>query len=530
MTPDFDVIIVGSGPAGVSAAFPLVEAGLRVLMMDGGREATIAPPAQPFLSSRAKDIDQWRWMVGKDFHALQMREAVSPKLRVPTHDYVFDNFLDANKIVAQNFVAVGSLATGGLSNAWGCGVARLSESELSDFPCHASDLDSSYEIVARRIGISGRNDDDMADYFGLDSWSKQPVKMDSLHQYLYARYVNRRTKFLPMGFRLGRSRVAALSEDHAGRLACDNSGNCLWGCHRRSLYSAAEDLPLLRQYKNFHEAHGFIVDGLIRDGEILSVQGQVNRTKERRTFTAFKVMLAAGTLATTRLALQALRHEQPVQLLSCPTAAFLLWLPRLLGELRVSAFGLGQLSFSLALRNDITAFGSTFSTTGISISEFVRHLPLQRRFGIDLLRGMLSSCLVGNIFLPGNLSTSAAELKEDGSLLVSGGYSESVTDIMIEASRRLRKEYRHLGALMLPGSFTVGRPGGDIHYAGTLPMRKTPTLGETDSLGALKGFEGIHVVDGASLPSLTEKSHTLTLMANADRIGRVIAKKMIVNA
>ena len=216
-------------------------------------------------------------------------------------------------------------------------------------------------------------------------------------------------------------------------------------------------------------------------------------------------------------------------MLTCPTAAFLLWLPRLLGEPRDQTFGLGQLSFSLALQK-ITAFGSTFSTSGISISEFVRHLPLQRRYGIDLLKGLLSSCVVGNVFLPGNLSISKAKLQGDGSLLVSGGYSAKVPDIMIEISRRLKNVYGLLGAKMLPGSFTVGSPGGDIHNSGTLPMRQNPSLGETDSLGELKGFVGVHIVDGASLPTLTEKSHTLTLMANADRISRVVAKKMISNA
>ena len=40
------------------------------------------------------------------------------------------------------------------------------------------------------------------------------------------------------------------------------------------------------------------------------------------------------------------------------------------------------------------------------------------------------------------------------------------------------------------------------------------------------GLEGVHVVDGACLPSLTEKSHTLTIMANADRIGRNLARQM----
>ncbi len=54
-------------------------------------------------------------------------------------------------------------------------------------------------------------------------------------------------------------------------------------------------------------------------------------------------------------------------------------------------------------------------------------------------------------------------------------------------------------------------------------MREKPVLGETSSSGEVKGLEGVYIVDGACLPSLPAKSHTLTIMANADRIGRRLA-------
>jgi choline dehydrogenase-like flavoprotein len=94
---------------------------------------------------------------------------------------------------------------------------------------------------------------------------------------------------------------------------------------------------------------------------------------------------------------------------------------------------------------------------------------------------------------------------------------------MDEAAKKLSKAFWSLGAVLLPGSFTVGRPGGDIHYAGTLPMRESPSPGETSPRGEVEGLDGIFVVDGACLPTLSEKSHTLTIMANADRIGRKLA-------
>lgn len=526
MIPEFDVIIVGSGPAGVSAAFPLVEGGLRVLMVDGGKRPDVRLPDMDFLSARTNDTEQWKWIVGEDFHALKMRDAVSPKLRVPSHAFAFEGFGCANKIEDTNFITVGSLATGGLSNVWGCGVARYSATEIASFPFPASELELSYAKVSKRMGISGKANDDMSDYFGLDECAQPPVQMDMLHTRLSQHYSTQRKKLNLQGFRLGRSRVAALSEDLSDRQACNLSGNCLWGCRRHSLYSAADDLPELRKHKNFSELSGFVVDGLSHLDGCWAVEGQTTSDGERKSISANKIVMAAGTLATTRIVLKALNHRRPVPLLSCPTAAFLLWLPKLLGAQRLPGFGLGQLSYALALHDNVTAFGSTFSTTGIPLSEFARHVPLRRRYGLDLLRGLLSSCVVGNVFLPGNLTAAEARLREDGSLIVSGNYKHEVRPLMDEASRKLRKAYWSLGAMLLPGSFTVGRPGGDIHYAGTLPMQKSPASGETSKSGAVAGLEGVYVVDGASLPVLSEKSHTLTIMANADRIGQYLTTRI----
>lgn len=521
MTSSFDVIVVGSGPAGVSATFPLVLAGLRVLMVDGGKQAVLRPPAEGFLSARLHDVDQWKWMVGKDFHALTKRDAVSPKLRVPSQSYVFDDFARVNRINGEGFIAIGSLAKGGLSNAWGCGVAQLSSNELAELPFSAADMRASYVRVSQRIGISGLNDDDMSDYFGYDEFLQAPIPIDEPHTRLLHLYEKQRVKLHAYGFKLGRSRLAVLSADTTDRLACNLSGNCLYGCSRGALFSAVHDLPFLRKHANFTELSGFLVDGLKRNKGVWIVTGKTDG--EQRCFSAGKVVLAAGTLATTRIVLNTLDHRQSIPMLSSPTAAFMLWLPGLLGAQRLPVFGLGQLSFTLSLRDRISAFGSTFSTIGIPISDFARHIPMRRRYGVDLLKGLLSSCVVGNLFLPGQLTNASVTLKGDGSLRVSGVYSDSVVPLMNEARKKLTKAYWSIGALLLPGSYTLGLPGGDIHYSGTLPMRDKPVRGQTSPLGEVKEMDGVYVVDGACLPTLPAKSHTLTIMANADRIGRAIA-------
>lgn len=524
MIAEFDVIIVGSGPAGVSAAFPLVEAGLKVLLVDGGRKAVIASPSRPYLVSRTEDERQWEWMVGRSYQTLHNTDAVSPKLRVPALSYVFEDFASANKIDPQDFIAVGSLAQGGLSNAWGCGVARLLPHELKTFPFPQDEMQASYAAVAWRIGVSGASNDDLSDYFGLDEWSAQPLPLDNLHDRIFNRYPKHKARLSSLGFRLGRSRVAVLGHDRGARKACDISGNCLWGCHRRALYSAAEDLDALKQYANFTYRSGFVVDQVVHVGKLPAVCG--SDTSGNLTLTARRVILAAGTLATTRLALQAIRHDSPVSMQACPTAAFLLWLPRALGSARTPAFGLGQLSFTLALPENISGFGSLFSTAGIPVAEFARHMPFRKRYGIDFLKGLLGSTVVGNMFLPGSLSDATLRLTADGSLRVQGDYRKEVGGIMHFAEQRLRKAFWKLGGILLPNSFTVGKPGSDIHYASSLPMRTNPVHGETDASGQLFGLDGVHVADGAALSSLTEKSHTLTIMANADRIARRLVMEL----
>jgi choline dehydrogenase-like flavoprotein len=88
---------------------------------------------------------------------------------------------------------------------------------------------------------------------------------------------------------------------------------------------------------------------------------------------------------------------------------------------------------------------------------------------------------------------------------------------------QLVRSFRQLGGFIVPRSYTPAEPGSDLRYAGTLPMRRTPGRGEVDAQGQLHGHDGLYVVDLSIFPAMGAKHPTLTLMANADRIGRAIA-------
>ena len=59
-----------------------------------------------------------------------------------------------------------------------------------------------------------------------------------------------------------------------------------------------------------------------------------------------------------------------------------------------------------------------------------------------------------------------------------------------------------------------------------MPMKAKPNIMETDVNGLLNGHGNIYIVDGSVLSELPARSHTFTIMANADRIGKHIVNRL----
>ena len=499
-------------------------------MVDGGELPAVTLPDVDYLTARAGDRRQWEWLVGRDFQALREAAATSPKFRAPTQEYVFRGFAEANAIVAEHFNAVGSLAVGGLSNAWGCGVARFSGADLADFPMTESELAPSFETVARRIGISGRSDDDLADYFGVDAWAQAAIPLDRLHETLQRNYLRHRGPLVGSGFRLGRARLAVLGEDMGARRGCSRAGLCLWGCPGESLYSAQYDLRTLATRPNFRHEPGFVVERLQQAGGGWNVCGRSTRSGARETRTARRIVVAAGTLATTAIVMRSLPELEATRLVNLPMAAFALWLPRSLGAAREGGPGFAQLAFAQDDADIGSICGFLFSTQGLPVGEFIRYSPLARRHSVRLFRTLLSSMIVANCFFPGHLSDSSMRRQGDGSINVVGGAKPALADAITRTRAKLVKAFRRAGAWLLPGSFKPGATGGDAHYAGSLPMRTAPRTGETSAAAEVAGLPGVFIADAAAMPSLPAKSHTLAIMACADRVGRTVATRHFADA
>jgi choline dehydrogenase-like flavoprotein len=218
-----------------------------------------------------------------------------------------------------------------------------------------------------------------------------------------------------------------------------------------------------------------------------------------------------------------------VRLLHLPTAAFALGFPRFLGRGVERGVGFAQLAFTLDGEQGQEVCGFTFSTHGLPVGEFLRHAPISRAGAASAFRMLLPSMLVANCFLPARLSASRVRLDDDGVVRVEGGESEALAPYADVVRMRLAGAFRQMGAWMLPRSFRRGTIGSDVHYASTLPMRADPGLGESSVDGEIAGMPGVFVADGAALPALPSKSHTLAIMANAHRIATRLVERWRAN-
>lgn len=522
-----EVVIIGSGPAGVSAAWPLVEAGCRVLMLEATTGRVPEPdPERPSLRELRRDAGGWRHLLGDDLRGLRMMTEVSPKLRMIPDAAFLERYQRANHLEPDGFAAIGILARGGLSNFWGAVAGAYDAGDLAGWPIGPDDLAPAYRAVARRIGISGTEDDDMAAAHGLGLPLQPPLPLSPLAERVLERYHRQRGS---LSLRLGRNRSAVLTQPLDGRRDCSLSGACMWGCARGAVYSATADLERLRAHSAFTLREGFLVTALSTTGDSYLIEGRDSRSGAPLQLTAPRVVLAAGALPSTRLALQCLgRYDEALPLQNCPALALALAVPAHLGRgLPETGFGMAQLAFeeTIGESGDI-AHGLLYGAEAMAAPDLSAHMPLTRPGARALLRSLLPALLIGLVYLPGRYSANRVRLHRGAEpssdrLEITGGVSPEHAAAYQALVARLTRTFRRLGAYLLPGSAKPYPPGAEIHYGASLPMG-----GITSAAAEIIGRPGLFVADGASLPGLAAKHHTFTVMANAHRLGAGLASRL----
>ena len=310
----YDAIVVGSGISGGWAAKELTEKGLRVLLLERGRNvehikdyvnATKAPWEYLHRGGRTRSMEEMYPVLKRDYPLNEKNLAF----------WASDK--DSPYTEVKRFDWYRGYQVGGRSLMWGRQSYRWSQMDFEanakdgiavDWPIRYADIAPWYDHVERHVGISGSRE-------GL------PQLPDS--QFLPAMPLNcgeelvagRISRLFGGKRRMIPGRVANLTREHNGRTACQYRNACWLGCPYGAYFSTqSSTLPAAAKtgrltLKPFAIASEVIYDRNTKRATGVRVLDAVNN--QTTDYTAKVIFLCASTLNSTWLLMRSATDMWP---------------------------------------------------------------------------------------------------------------------------------------------------------------------------------------------------------------------------
>ncbi len=521
-------LIVGSGPAAAGVALALAgDPSQQITVIDvGHRLEPVLEGAVQRLGAREMvdwddaDVDLVRTQpTGAKVRGL-------PEKRAYGSDFPFRNVgqLDGVRAVGEVNDAVISAAYGGLSNVWGSQVMPFTPATFARWPVDADAMRTHYRRILEEIPFAGE-EDALARRFPLDGDAAPLPTLAPRAQRVVDAAARHDAALERMGVLVGRARLAFDSS------ACVRCGLCMTGCPYGLIYSSSQTFDRLRGSGRIEYRGGLLSLHVDQEGERPHVLARELGTNSVHRFEADRVFVACGAMGTTRLVLGSLRlFGQDVEL--GESAQFVLPMvsagptpdPR-----RRTEFTLNQFNMAVATDEEwLDVAQIHFYPHNPAIVEGLP-APLRTAAAAPLLGAVLRRTTVGLGYLPSWASpvlrarvdppTGAGTLP---GLTLSGDVAHAarnpmfrrVATAMVRAAPRL-----DLWPVLPLAFFAAG--GKSYHFGGSFPHRSSGADGPltTDRLGRLDRWSNVHLVDASVFPSVPATTFTLTIMANAHRIG-----------
>jgi choline dehydrogenase-like flavoprotein len=519
-----DAIVVGSGAAGTFVAHAL--RGTKTLLLDVGVRSEAAPSLQGNLYDLKQRTPLFDSLIGARFESLHNIDNpyLTPKLKAPFMRYVIARPPGAPAVADEGFNAAVSYATGGLANAWGAQVYRFDDRDLRAFPVRARDLEPYYAAVTREIGISGR-DDDLSPYAGPAADLQPPLEMSPLCQEILARYERTRPLFHRRRIVLGMPRLAVLSRSHLGRAACQYDNLEFFQPENPAVYSPRFTLQTMIDKGEVDYVPGHLVETYEEGARGVTVRARRLNDGQVASFECRVLILCLGCLNTARLVLFA-NHDVDTRLPVLTNASSFspLVAPHRIGmPLNRRSFS-GQLSLAMECEEGRSpVIGMIYANDGLLRSDMLFDFPLDLPGCLAAARYLLPATALLQVYYP-DTARPGASLRIDHAGRLHITYEPLAPGT---AERALLRTFRRIGYFGSSRLVKYARPGESIHYAGPLPMRARPERPyETDRDGRLFGSKAIFIGDAATFPELPAKNLTLTIMANALRIGAAVRAQL----
>ncbi|MFT5485015.1 MAG: choline dehydrogenase-like flavoprotein [Halieaceae bacterium] len=543
---DFDAIVVGSGISGGWAAKELTEKGLKVLVLERGKELE---HGSGYVGEHAPD-----WKL--PYQGKRPRELYAEEY--PVQSKVLHAFEEANRQFWNNdkqnpyaedegkpFLWARADVVGGRSLIWGRQSYRFSELDFQanatdghgiPWPVGYKDIAPWYSHVEKFVGINGKNE-------GLphfpDAELQKPMPWFALEE-----TINERLKKKAPDVTLTNARTAILTEDLPGRSACHYCGPCHRGCSTGSYFSSqSSTLPAASATGNLTLKANAVVERLEYDPQsekISRVHIIDTQTKVRQAFSARVFFLCASTGGSTQILLNSTSEQFPNGLANRSGV-----LGRYLMDHTFGVSGVG------VFLDNMDSYYSGNRPAGLYIprfrnidgqdndADFIRGYGFQtitermgwstrfnqKGFGADLKESLrkpgpwlfamagFTECLP---YESNRMYLSKRKVDRFGIPQVSFDFEwgDNEYKARVDAAKHADRILKAAGAaLTLPAPVKMSIPGEGIHEMGTARMGDDPAQSVLNKYNQAHDVANLFVTDGSFMTSASCVNPSLTYMA-----------------
>ena len=543
----YDVVIVGSGAGGGMSAYSLTQAGLKVLMLEAGRNYDPVTETPMF---NTPDQAPLRGTSTPDKPFGFYDATVDGGWQVPNEPYTVAEG-------SEPFMWWRPRMLGGRTNHWGRISLRFGPYDFKpksrdglghDWPITYDELSPWYDKTERLIGVTGRAQ-------GLENTPDSPegCLLPPPPPRAFEYFVSH--GFEAMGIPVAAMHGAILTQPLNGRAACIYATPCGRGCSiRANFQSTTVLLPPAMDTGNLTirpNALVYQVD-LDRTGKATGVSFVDRVTGEHHSVTARAVVLAAGSGETARILLNSKSALFPDGL--CNTHGMVgRYLMDTVGTNVVGQFPAME---GLPPTNDDGMGMEHISVPGWGYQRQNRkEMAFPRGYHVEMGGGRgMPSVGMGRMLNGLNLSTGDALRDEArrlyGSFISFDGRGEMIPndDCYCELDPNVKDKWgipvlrfhwkwsehetrqaahavetfmevtHRLGGRVVSGAETDGRKaiskGGEmIHEVGTVRMGSSPEDSVVNSYGQSWAVKNLFVTDGAVMVSSPDKNPTLSILA-----------------
>ena len=322
---EFDAIVIGSGMSGGWAAKELSEKGLKVLVLERGRELSVEKDYTDMLSPwELPNLDRIQEDELKKHYPMQSRSVGYALHETTKQFWVKEDEQPYETPEGAPFEWVRGYHSGGKSLMWSRQSYRFGPQDFEsnkkdnvgvDWPIRYDDLAPWYDYVERFAGVSGNRD-------GIDSLPDgvfQPAFELTMPEKAFAERVN---KAFPSRHVIA-ARVAHLTEPtqeqiDLGRGPCQVRNHCHRGCSYGAYFSSmSATLPAARKTGNMTLISHAIVQAIDYDPvskRATGVRVLDANTRATKTYSARLIFLNASTVASTLIMLNSRSEAFPTGL------------------------------------------------------------------------------------------------------------------------------------------------------------------------------------------------------------------------